>query len=124
MQTKKLTFQMMHKSLSKQSNFLSKKELQIFLESKTEIPIDTSNMNVVFNFFDVNRDGKISLDEFMNSLRIDAKLENKKNKYNELFKGEKAALNQNTTQQICMGLSLYMMRNKITMAQLFNELDK
>ena len=54
-------------------------------------------MNVVFNFFDVNRDGKISLDEFMNSLRIDAKLENKKNKYNELFKGEKAALNQNTT---------------------------
>ena len=97
MQTKKLTFQMMHKSLSKQSNFLSKKELQIFLESKTEIPIDTSNMNVIFNFFDVNRDGKISLDEFMNSLRIDAKLENKKNKYNELFKGEKAALNQNTT---------------------------
>ena len=43
----------------------------------------------IFNFFDSDKDGKIDLDEFMNALRQDAKQGNKKNKYRELFKGEK-----------------------------------
>jgi Ca2+-binding EF-hand superfamily protein len=75
------------------------------------------------NYFDTDNDGKISLDELVTGLKREAKSEQKREKYRELFRGEREQLNISTVQNIVNGLALYMRRNKVSLASIFNEFD-
>lgn len=68
------------------------------------------------NHFDTNKDGMVDLDEFIRGLKVEANGPTKREKYRHLSIGEREKLNTTTMNAVVNALSLYLIKNKITIA--------
>ncbi|KRX02670.1 C2 domain [Pseudocohnilembus persalinus] len=121
----KMTFETMHQKMDlNEDNYVSPKEFKNFFLKEFSHQINEVTLNALVYNFDLNKDGLVDFNEFVNQMQLAVREMDKREYYYALFSGSQTSIKESTNQAVLNGIALYMQSNNLTIDQLFNVLDQ
>lgn len=121
MKNNKLTFLKLYEKIDRNSdNFLSKSELNDFLK-KIGLNVSSSETKALLDYFDENKDNKISIKEFVDHVKEFSANRNLYSLYDDEY--NKVPL-ETLNEKILEFISQYLVANKLSIPDFFNSIDR
>ena len=122
MEEKNMSFYQLYQIMDEnKDNYVSRDELSKFLRKRVEKKMTNSDITKVLDFFDDNKDRKISIKEFIDKVKEEALNVDNKNMYGETRRG---SFPPSLAERIVDSLTKYLKSNNKKISNFFNEIDK